>query len=140
MTKLSKPNDDPALATCVIWQADCDRMIEAVRFASARESELFGATDDARAEAERLYLAAAKVRDRQIDELEILTRAVFKLKAQSFEGAAAKLAVAIRSEAPSLTDPNPPWPYLRSVGADLDRLVAALKANTANDQEQGSQE
>src|SRR4051812_4482691 len=101
MTGLSKPNNDPALAMSVMWQADCDRLEEAVRLASARERALFNANDDTHAEAERLFLAAAKVRDQWCDKLQIRTEAIFKTPAQSFEGIAAKVAVLLRNEAPS---------------------------------------
>jgi uncharacterized protein involved in exopolysaccharide biosynthesis len=124
-TNRPKPNDDPALAMCVLWQANCDRLVENAMLASRREQVFFDASDDEKPEAERQHLAAARVRDRIIDELDILARAIFATPAQSLEGTAAKLAVAIRGEAPSATDPNPPWPYLRSVLNDLTRFVAA---------------
>jgi hypothetical protein len=133
----SKPNDDPALAMSVMWQADCDRLEETVHLAALRERVWLDSTDDNRAEAERLYIAAARVRDDWCDRVEAKTQAVFRLQAQSFEGVAAKVAVLLRDSAPSPNDPTPPWTYLRSVQADLDRLVAA---HAASDQEQGSQE
>src|SRR4051812_13987283 len=129
----AKPNDDPALAMCTLWQANCDRLEETASLASQRERVLFDMDEDdsGRAEAQRQHLAAARVRDRIADDLDTLARAIFKFEAQSFEGTGAKLAVAIRSEAPSLTDPNQPWPYLRSVLNDLMRLVAASKEPAA---------
>ncbi|GIL37813.1 hypothetical protein [Roseiterribacter gracilis] len=127
MTERPKPNDDRALAMCVLWQSNCDRLEENAKLASRYEQRVFdlGETSDERPEAQRQYIAAAKVRDRIADDLEILGRAIFATAAQSYEGASAKLAVAIRGESPSLTDPNPPWPQLRSVLDDLTRLVAA---------------
>ena len=71
------------------------------------------------------------MRDAFIDDLNAQGRALADVPAQSFAGATAKLGVVIRTEEPSPTDPTPPFPALRSVKADLDRLVAALSA--AND-------
>lgn len=128
-----KPNDDPALAMCVLWQAKCDRLEENATLASQREQVVFDLAydDPEKPEAERLFMAAAQVRDRIADELDTLARAIFACAAQTLEGAKAKLAVAIRSEAPSLTDPMPPWPYLRSVLDDLDRFVLAADEKAA---------
>jgi hypothetical protein len=133
MTRLPEPNNDPALAISAVWQADCDRLEEAVHLASLRERIWLDATDDNRAEAERLYIAAARVRDQWCDKLSAKTQAVFRFQAQSFAGVAAKVAVLLRDSAPSPTDPSEPWCYLRSVRDDLDRLVAAMKAAVAND-------
>src|SRR4051812_36329478 len=120
-----RPNDDPALAMCTLWQTNCDRLEEAATLASRREQVLFDMDEDdgGRAEAERQHLAAARVRDRISDDLDTLARAIFKFEAQTFEGTAAKLAVAIRGDAPSLNDPSQPWPNLRSVLNDLMRLI-----------------
>ncbi|GIL38149.1 hypothetical protein [Roseiterribacter gracilis] len=139
MSDLSTNPKDPALVMSALWQDDCDRLEEAVRFASQRELAVINAAnEDERVEAERVYIAAAKVRDRQVDRLDILLDAIFQTKAQSFEGAAAKLAVAIRADATSPDDPERPWPHLRSVHADLDRLIAALKNAAANDDTAGA--
>ncbi|GIL39223.1 hypothetical protein [Roseiterribacter gracilis] len=122
-----KPNDDPALAMCSLWQTNCDKLEDAATLASRCEQVLFDmdADDAGRPEAERQHLAAARARDRISDDLDSLARTIFRFEAKTFEGTAAKLAVAIRGDAPSPTDPNPPWPQLRSVLDDLVRLVAA---------------
>ncbi|GIL41224.1 hypothetical protein [Roseiterribacter gracilis] len=130
---MSDPMQDPAVLKSLQWQRHCDRLEEAVRLTSARERALHNATDGGRDEAQRLFVAAAKVRDDFIDDLEAQASALVHVPAQSFEGAAAKLAVVIRAEEPSPTDPTPPFPALRSVKADLDRLIAAMKGNAAND-------
>ncbi len=138
MTRLREPNDDPAIAVSALWNLDCDRLEEALHLASLRERAWLEATDDNRAEAERLYLAAARVRDDWCDRIEAKTQAVFRIRARSFEGIAAKVAVLLRDGAPSPDEPSPPWPYLRSVRDDLDRLVEALKDATANDDQPGA--
>jgi hypothetical protein len=121
------PNDDPALAACALWHVNCDRLGEAAILASQREQVLFDTdeSDPGWTEIERQSLAAERVRDWIGEELDTLGDAIFKLQARTFEGAAAKLAVVIRGEAPSFDDPSPPWPNLRSVLNDLTRLVAA---------------
>jgi hypothetical protein len=137
MTRLPEPNDDPALEVSALWNADCDRLEEAVHLAAMRERVWLDAMDDNRPEAERLYVAAARVRDQWCDRIEAKTQAVFRIPAQSFEGVAAKVAVLLRDSAPSPDDPMPPWTYLRSVKCDLDRLVATLKDAAANDEQPG---
>jgi hypothetical protein len=122
-----KPGDDPVLAMCALWQANCVRLEEACTVASRREQALFDATDADRPEAERQHLEAARVRDRMSDELYAQAESIFKVGAQTFEGVAAKLAVVVQLEAPSPTDPLPPWPYFRSVQDDLARLIAAAR-------------
>jgi hypothetical protein len=112
---------------CGLWQADYDRLEEAARQASARERSFMDAKSDARSDAERQFLAAAKIRDDLLDKLYREARAISRTKARSFQGAAAKLGVVIRENQPSAEDPTPPWPCLRSVLNDLNRLIAATK-------------
>jgi hypothetical protein len=125
------PNDDPALAVCALWHVNCDRLEEAAALASQREQVLFDTdeSDPGWAEIERQSLAAERVHDWIGEELETLGDAIFKFQARTFEGVAAKLVVALRSEAPSLDDPDRPWPYFRSVLNDLTRLVAASSSS-----------
>lgn len=126
-----KPNDDPALAMTVLWNRDRDQYEKTLRLAAERESDLFKASPAKRNEAQRLYDAAYKSANHLGDQLERLTRAIFRSKAQTVEGAAAKLAVAIRDCAPGPRSEEAPWPYLRNIQADLERLAAA----TANDRQ-----
>jgi hypothetical protein len=116
------PNNDPALAMATLWQGDRARFDEALRLCSQRERVFFRATTGEKAEAERLLRAAEKVRDDMADKLESFTQAIFKTNAQSLEGASAKLAVAIHHCAPSDDSDEEPWPFLRNVHADLERL------------------
>jgi hypothetical protein len=124
-----RPNDDPALAMCVLWQRDRDHYDDMLRLASQRERAVFDAAPELHEEAQRLARAATKVSDELGDRLAGFTRAIFRTKAQSLEGAVAKLAVAIRHTAPSSSGDEEPWRYLRDVHADLERLHAAA-ANT----------
>jgi hypothetical protein len=130
-------NEDPALLMAELWHADCGRLEEATSFARQRERARSDASDEELPEAAHIFLAAIRARDRLCDKLERLTRTVFKTKAQSFAGVAAKLSVALRDNAPSPDDPTERWVHLRTVQADLDRLVAALKAAAANDDQPG---
>jgi hypothetical protein len=132
-----RPNDDPALAMCVLWQRDRDQYDDMLRLTMQRERALFDATPELHEEAQRLFRAAAKVSDELGDRLGRFTRAIFRTKAQSLEGAVAKLAVAIRDGAPSSRADEEPWPYLRNVHADLERLHAA--AANANGAQPGAQ-
>ena len=51
---------------------------------------------------------------------------LFAAPARSFAGAIAKLDALIAIEAPSPTDDEPPWPQLRNIHADLERIADAL--------------
>jgi primosomal protein N'' len=125
MTAAPNRDDDPALAMCVQWQRDRDQYDDLLYLASQRECDVFAAAPELQAEAQRLYEAAANASDRVGDQLERATRAIFRTKAQTLEGALAKLAVAIRHCAPSPRSDQEPWPYLRNVHADFERLHAA---------------
>jgi hypothetical protein len=127
----AKPNNDPALAMCVLWQRDRDQYEELLRLASQREREVFAAAPELQAEAERLYKEAAQVSDHLGDQLERFTRAIFRTKAQTLEGAVAKLAVVIRHVAPSPRSDQEPWPYLRNIYADLERLHVTSTVNVS---------
>ncbi|MDB5367828.1 MAG: hypothetical protein JWM77_3755 [Rhodospirillales bacterium] len=135
MTEAAKPNNDPALAMCVLWQRDRDQYEELLRLASQREREVFAAAPEMKAEAERLYKAAARVSDRVGDQLERFTRSIFRTKAQTLEGAIAKLAVVIRHVAPSPLSDQEPWPFLRNVYTDLERLHVASTINMSGQTE-----
>jgi protein-disulfide isomerase len=134
MSAPANHNDDPTLAMCKLWQRDRDHFDELLRLTSQRERIVFNATPEQHEEAQRLFQAAAKVSDEHGDKLERFTRAIFRSKAQSLEGAVAKLAIAIRHTAPSPQTNQEPWPYLRNVQADLERLQAeAANANRSSD-------
>ncbi|MDB5367276.1 MAG: hypothetical protein JWM77_3203, partial [Rhodospirillales bacterium] len=122
-----KPDDDRTIAMSANWHAAYEQFEEAVAVASEREQAFFEATPERRAEAKRVAVAAARVRDHRTDKLQVLADAIFRTKARTLEGVAAKFTVAMRDCEPSPTDPIPPWPYLRSIQADLDRLIAAAK-------------
>jgi hypothetical protein len=124
-----KLNNDPALAMCMLWQRDRDQYDDMLHLTSLRERLSIHAPADE--EKRRVFQAQSKVTDRLSDKLERLTRAIFRTKAQSLEGATAKLAVILRHIAPSADSSEEPWPYLRNVQADLERLQKA--AANSND-------
>lgn len=117
----TKPKD-PALALTALWQGDYDRYVKALRLMADREEETFDASPENQDEAIFHYMAAAKVGDDLSERLERFKVAIFRTKALSLEGVAAKLAVAIRDGAPSPRSDEAPWPYLRSIQADIERL------------------
>lgn len=118
-------NNDPALAMATIWHRDRDELDHTLKLASQREGELIGVPPDQKDEARRLFEAAADVAIRREAQLELMTGALFKTRAQSFEGAVAKLGVAMRDGMPGPDSDEAPWPHLRSVYEDLERLQAA---------------
>ncbi|GIL38312.1 hypothetical protein [Roseiterribacter gracilis] len=131
-----KVNDDPTLAMCRLWTRDRDHYDDMLHLTSLRERAVFHAPGDD--EAERLFRAQATVTDRLGDKLERFTRAIFRTRAQSLEGAVAKLAVVLRHVAPSNDTNEEPWPYLRNVHADLERLhQAAANSNESAEHQTG---
>jgi hypothetical protein len=120
-TETTNPKD-PAVALTVLWQSDYDRYEAALRAVAQREQETFDARPEDQEEAILRYMAAAKFSGDLSETLERFKIAIFRTKAQSLEGIAAKLAVAIRDGTPSPRSDEPPWPYLRSIQADLERL------------------
>lgn len=141
-TQRAKPNDDPALAMSTMWLAQRDQYEDLLRHASERERAVlqlsFGADPTLRDEAQRQFEAATRASDVLGDKLDTFASAIFATKAQTLEGAAAKLTVAIRLAAPADDSEDEPWPSLRSVQADLDRLrAAAANANERPDEPAG---
>jgi hypothetical protein len=123
---------EPVLAMCARWHAAYDRLDDLVSFASMREGAMFQASPEERPKARRLANAAGRARDALLDRLQVSARKIFAVRAHSLEGVAAKLTVAIRDGEPSPDDMFPPWPYLRSIRTDLDRLLAAQAASLAS--------
>ncbi|WP_420242925.1 hypothetical protein [Roseiterribacter gracilis] len=126
MTKPTRAHNDLVLSMCGLWQSDCDRLEAAASLASKCERAMLDATADAKKDAARAFRDAARVRDALADKLEMQARAIFRTKAKSLQGVAAKLAVALRENQPSPDDATPPWPDLRSVERDLTLLIAEL--------------
>ncbi len=122
---MSEAHDDPVVALSLQWQADCDRLEKYVILASRSEMAMLRALGAARVEARLQFREAARTRDELFDRLDQLSRAVFRTPACSFVGVVAKLHVAIRESEPSPTEASLPWPHLRAVRDDLDRLAAA---------------
>jgi hypothetical protein len=126
-----KPNDDPALAMSRLWKSDCDELLRLCTTASRRERVMFDAADEDKPAAERAFIEARDARDKLSDWLDLRARGLEKTKAQSVEGVAGKIAVAILQNAPAPNSAEPPWPMLRSCIADLERIAAANDNATA---------
>jgi hypothetical protein len=104
------------------WSAAWQRLEDWYRQASVAERKVEQATPAKLSSAVRQKRAIDRAVDRADAKVVDLGTEMFRLRAQSLSGVAAKLDVAIRFYAPSPDCAEAPWPWLRSIQRDLDKL------------------
>jgi hypothetical protein len=115
---------DPALVLCVRLRKFLQQQEQACANYSVKEQAMLRATPAEKAKAKRDLRAAHRITVRWDNKISAHLHLIFAHRANSIEGAAAKVRVILDYGAPSEEAADFPWPFLRSVCLDLERFAA----------------